>query len=407
MTMTSKLERFAASVPNLTRLAANLNAARDRLAELLKAQSSEQATLGRFLTARGLAAARNTAPEQITKKQAHAIARGTRRKSQGRPAVSITSAVNAIANFWSLTARTTRARKETRSIKIAMFFYAQQFHARTSPARPDGWRPRFTNPQKDRHLVRDGHARRSQLRLERAQDVVAPFENSFANGTASVQWTKNLAECTVEINSSLNWDGYSKSTKYPMTQWTVSITAQYLPRQRLPNGDRILHGLITLGAVPIDGSELGADEAWRVVWARKRRGVHWQVEHRHIARIGAEFAHGHNLTRAIATLRTRITRTSNGSERKTARAARLHAIEQRIIEHGLSDDEQDVRISIRHAHQAGLCTPGILAWAAHHFPHLNPYRDSITARETLATGEELALVHSVIAVRLNSLQRRH
>ncbi|MCY4430906.1 MAG: hypothetical protein OXC11_11025 [Rhodospirillales bacterium] len=63
-----------------------------------------------------------------------------------------------------------------------------------------------------------------------------------------------------------------------------------------------------------------------------------------------------------------------------------------------------VRMTWYHARRAGLCTDGILAWAARHFPDRDPMRDSVTVREALETRDSEPLVLSAVvrAIRIRA-----
>ena len=222
-----------------------------------------------------------------------------------------------------------------------------------------------------------------QLDEDRRHDLRRAFD-TFANGSIPVHWVDSLDDCGVAVDSALDWDGYSKSTRYPMKLWTVRVRALRMQRADLPGGERVVDGLVTLGAEGIPSPD-GETRAWRAVWAVKRRGVDWDIAQGIMVQHGEDVVHGRDLRTAMRTLRARRTTAQRealyrqGIDRATA-----------LAEHG------DKRINWRIARRAGLCADGICAWVARHFPELNPRRDSITVRQALDTRDSESLVLAAV-----------
>ena len=229
------------------------------------------------------------------------------------------------------------------------------------------------------------------LDARRRKEVKRHFEPAYVNGVTCTDWVDSLDACGVEVTSREDWGGYSRSTPYPMTVWTVTVRAMRHCAADLPGGRniddcRLADGLITLGAEGIASPD-GVTRAWRAVWAVKSRGVSWDIRHGVIVERDGEVVHGATLERAMATLRTRRT-----VAQRTALARRGIDRATALAVHG------ERRLSWRVARRAGLCADGISAWVARHFPELHPRRDSITVREALETGDSEALVLRAVAL---------
>ena len=151
-----------------------------------------------------------------------------------------------------------------------------------------------------------------QLDAERKMGVSDHIDHG-ANGSVNVQWVSTPDECGISVNEEQDWDGYSRSCKYPMTFRTVTVRAVIENRGNFLGGDRRIRNdspdldCVALSCKPITPPELDVDiQAYDAVTATKKRGISYEVRRAIILASdyrGRHVVAGENMDDAVARLR--------------------------------------------------------------------------------------------------------
>ena len=238
---------------------------------------------------------------------------------------------------------------------------------------------------------------KNDLLQQRRRELEAYFADSFRHGTVVIEWSEKMDDCSVGCESHKDWDTYSRRTRWPAIYHGVTVRAMYMTRAQLPGGQRVHHSLCTLGASLTHESGEQVDDGFRVwdaVWARKTRGVAWEVHAGYMAENVAtgEVSHGRTARQAVNNLRRRSAVATDETDSKRATVRQFGQ---------LAESHGSVRLTAADANESGACADGIQAWVARHCPHLDAWTDSITVGQAyrLDPANRLALYAARQAVR--------
>ena len=245
--------------------------------------------------------------------------------------------------------------------------------------------------------------------LERSRRLAVSMHFSrFNHGVVTVTWgalprsdAREMDDshehyAGVEVESEKTWTLDGKLMNWPAMKYHVRVRAQKLYKADMPaqwdlglprhtqnriGGNRNIDGLITLTAKQVPSPD-GEVRAWEASWARRSRGIAWNVIHGAIVEApDGTCVHGATVKSALSNLKRRQTR----SQRSAAVAVGMDLPEV-IQKYG------ERRLNWRIARSAGLCADGITGWVMEHFPDLDPRKDSITVKQALATRSSESLV---------------
>ena len=332
-------------------------------------------------------------PEAPTVAQVRAVVRDGRRVRAGRPVASITAAVAAVQDWRRAASAAQIARlKARREAAGKVYTAAKRRWADVERLRADAAEMRDLARDCARHdaahLRRQADALDTQASRLREARTTRPFPGSGVRtmlatadlaglladrrraevgnphdtarrGDTRVTWVDTLEECTVTAAHSKDWDRWrSGRSQGPDTVVDVTVRAQELRRADLPGGVRTPDGtgLCTLGArrvLDADGVTL-----WRAAWSRRTRGHNWTVEVGWIAESGdALVHHTGSADAAIRLLRRRMAASAD---------APTEGVPDLVLDGETGRRHADLVVTMADARRAGLCTPGIVAFADRH-----------------------------------------
>ena len=247
---------------------------------------------------------------------------------------------------------------------------------------------------------RNGWDLAGHLESSRREAVSMHFD-VFARGAIIVTWgalpisdarereASHEHYARIEVESEKRWYLDGRLANWPVVEYDVKVRAQKMYRADMPGqhdislvgGNRNIDGLITLAAKQVPSPD-GEVRAWEASWARRSRGIAWNVIHGAIVEApDGTCVHGATVKSALSNLKRRQTR----SQQKVASIMGLDLPEV-IQKYG------ERRLNWRIARRAGLCADGIIGWVMEHFPDLDPRKDSITVKQALATRSSETLV---------------
>lgn len=175
-------------------------------------------------------------------------------------------------------------------------------------------------------------------------------------GTCSVRITRDPTEVGVAQTESLDWDYYSKRTKYTkkITTTVVTVPAAWWIRVRNA-GLAEVGGLLTLDAQRAEGGPADVD-LFAVTWIEQARGYELRTERGYIARGHGQTYHGFTPQSALRGLNRKVT----GQQIDTEIAGLLakHGIA------GMVERNPSLSVSVSDARLSGSCEYGIRSWCA-------------------------------------------
>jgi len=326
------------------------------------------------------AAIRNRGVDQIMQRgrgatlgSLHAIAREHRRTVQGKPVPY--ARCHAVIRDWTGAAEAMDDYRQSRQ---------QEYRGASSPT------------DRRHRAIRNAAELAAELDSDRRRQIADAYDDAFEHGSVRVHFASDPADCGVAVDSEKDWDGYSKSCRYPMIMWDVQVTAMMIRRSDLPGGSRVLQGMCTLAAEEVEQHEYPGAKIWRATWTRKNRGVAWTVCRGYIVEVDGEFAHSTQIAGGIATLRRRRTISRTNHRYITIRQA---------LARGQANGHGDVPVDFRQARRAGLCDSGIRDFVARNFPAVDVDHDTLTVRQLIAVPGQRAEVAAACLVAIRDSRR--
>lgn len=197
-------------------------------------------------------------------------------------------------------------------------------------------------------------ARLDAKRRQRIAAQYAAIYRTATHGDLTAATTRDPAAVGVRQTESNDWNGYSKSTKYPMRLQDTHITAPADWRARVQRrGLAVIDGMLTLDAAPLaapDGVDLYA-----ATWLVQGRGTTTTAARGYIARGGGMSYHADTAAAALAGLGRKIKRQKLDAEFATLIAsANLPDLAARAPAGAV--------VRIADARAVGACEYGIASW---------------------------------------------
>lgn len=182
------------------------------------------------------------------------------------------------------------------------------------------------------------------LRLDQAPDIIL---------------TTDPARVGVEQGDYLDWNYYSKATKYPkkIVNTTITVPAQWISRVE-KRGLAQAGGMMTLDAQPLESR--GSIELFAAVWVVQGRGYQVEAVRGVIACEGDVTYHGADADQAIAGLRRKAAWAKLPAAVKRERIARLQASAPETFAKRYRGIRAEVCIA--DAQAIGACEYGIRSW---------------------------------------------
>lgn len=198
---------------------------------------------------------------------------------------------------------------------------------------------------------------RLQARVER--DIIGFVEHFYRTdsaGTLRVGLTHSPAGVGVRQSDFLDWDYYSKSTKYPKTivNTTITVPSNWWGRVR-DNSLATTGGMLTLDAQRLEGTPDGV-ALYAAVWIEQGRGYNLRDRQGYIAVGMGESYHADTVEKAMSGLRRKV-----GLRKADAGLVDL------LARHGLSgiaERHPDLAVTVADARVTGACEYGIRSWCA-------------------------------------------
>lgn len=175
------------------------------------------------------------------------------------------------------------------------------------------------------------------------------------HGDEDVILTTDPAAVGVSQDQSLDWDMYSKSTRYPgqITDTTLTVPADWRRRVQA-HGLDLVDGMMCLDAARIEGAPEGV-QLWAAIWIEQGRGYIVTARRGIIARQGLTSYHGADIAAALAGLRRKL---RAAQWQATISTAGIDGILGR-----LSDADLDrMMVRVADARAEGACDYGIRSW---------------------------------------------
>jgi hypothetical protein len=206
----------------------------------------------------------------------------------------------------------------------------------------------------------DTRASEKRLRDRVARDVFALFFGNYRvdrkAGSESLEITRNPSDVGIVQTESLDWDYYSKATKYPKKIVDTDLTVPAAWWLRVRDQDlSIVDGMLTLDAQRAEGAPADVD-LFAAVWLEQGRGYEIRAIRGYIARerITATSYHGADAAAALRGLNRKL-----GAVRATGKLQDL------LAKHGIDgvvSRAPDLTVSLADARATGACEYGIRSW---------------------------------------------
>ena len=143
-----------------------------------------------------------------------------------------------------------------------------------------------------------------KLERNRRYALAYPVSQAFTHGETDVEWTTKVEDCGIVVKSWMDWDVYSKGTRFPAKIFDVTIKAKRVTKHELPDQSRMFDGALILHSAKcaVDSN----CNVWEVVLAKKSRGVSWKTEPCFIAEFNGDFAVGKTVKAAVGKLQRKV-----------------------------------------------------------------------------------------------------
>lgn len=208
-----------------------------------------------------------------TQKQIRDMARDDRRTMGGKPVCTIARAVELLQTVvdrgqYFRTCKANARQIVRNNLSQCRYAGAKESRERRGSVGDPGPRIRPS------HEMRPGYL--ADLLDEQRRCRITDEIDAGAHGTAAVEWVASQFSCGIKIDATERHDIYAGRYKgWAATERRITITAQNLLKRDMPGGERVVGGLVTLGAdrVPFASHEWTGIILWRATWLRKGRGI--------------------------------------------------------------------------------------------------------------------------------------
>lgn len=176
------------------------------------------------------------------------------------------------------------------------------------------------------------------------------------DSSPKIELTNDPADVGVYQSDYLDWDYYSKSTKYPkkVVNTTIKIPIAWGTRVN-KLGLAVVDGLTTLDAQKLEGAPEGV-AAYAAKWVVQGRGYALEDVSGFIAVCGQVHYHAPSFEKAVA-----------GAMRKAKLSASKNIFENLLTKHGVESIAArcpEIVVTVDDAKQVGACDYGIRSWCA-------------------------------------------
>lgn len=181
----------------------------------------------------------------------------------------------------------------------------------------------------------------------------------IGHGDESIILTADPAAVGVAQQQSLDWDMYSRRTRYPGQITDTTLTAPADWRRRVQaHGLAEVDGMMCLDAARLSGAPDGVD-LWAATWIEQGRGYTVTARRGAIARQGLTSYHGDSPAAALAGLRRKLA----AQKRAAEWAAVIDTASVDTLLARLSDaDLERMQVRVSDARAEGACDYGIRSW---------------------------------------------
>lgn len=199
-----------------------------------------------------------------------------------------------------------------------------------------------------------------RLRARVSDDVMRIFKIRYRvdpkAGSESLEITRNPAEVGIKQTESLDWDYYSKATKYPkkVVDTELTVPAAWWLRVRA-HGLEVVDDMLTLDAQRAEGAPADVD-LFAAVWLTQGRGYEITAWRGYIARERTTGISYHGADPAAAL---------RGLNRKLGAARATGKLQDLLAKHGIDGvvaRAPHLTVSLSDARATGACEYGIRSW---------------------------------------------